>query len=138
MTHSVAAAVNYLFDNKNAVVKTEIPSYYYTTFVVYCLVPANKVSSADLSPGTTPDCKYVNIGRADRRLFTRAYFDDRLQDTYNSLVTGKNGIDVNGEKSISTFGVQALLNVNPGFGIIQCGIKNGYNEMCREAVFNSI
>ena len=128
-----------MFDVENAVVKGEIPSYYYTDFVVCHSFPANKVNPADLTPGTTLNCRPVNTGRSDRCLLTRSYVNDRLQDTYNSLVVPvQNGIGVSGGISMTIFRVQAVVDANPGVGIIQCDIKNGYSEMTRQAILNSI
>ena len=44
MTPSAAAAVDHLFDFSDAAVKVEMPSYYYTNFLVCHLVPNNKVN----------------------------------------------------------------------------------------------
>ena len=70
MVPSAAAAVDHLVGFANAVVKVEMPSYFYTVFVACRLVPANKVNPVDLPPDVTPDCRPVNIGRSDRHLFT--------------------------------------------------------------------
>ena len=126
MTPSAAAAVDHLYDFSNAVVKVEFPSYFYTLFVACCIVPANKINPADLSPGIPPDFRPVNISRSDRRLFTQSYFNDRLQETYNSLVAPiQNGVGISGGISITSFGVHAVLDANPGFGVIQVDIKMG-------------
>ena len=37
-----------------------------------------------------------------------------------------------------TFGVQAVMDANPGFTTIQGDIKNGYNEVTMESVLQSI
>ena len=86
MTPGAAAAIDHLYDFANAVVKIESPSYFYTAFVACHLVPANKVNPDNLPPGTPSDCIPVTIGRSGRRLFTQSYFDDRPQETYNSLI----------------------------------------------------
>ena len=73
-------------------------------------MPANKVDPADLPPGTPADCRPVNIGNSLRRLITRAYYDDGLQETYNSIIgLVQNGVGVQGSISITAFGVQAAL-----------------------------
>ena len=114
-----AAAVDHLFDFSNAVVEVEMPSYFYTACVACRLVSANKVNPVDLPPGATPDCRPVNIGRLERCLFTRAYSGGRLQDTYNRHVAPiQNGVVVSRGISITSFGVQAVMDANPGFGAI--------------------
>ena len=139
MPPSVAAAVNHFFDFANVVVKEEMPTYYYTAFVVCRLVPANNVNPADLPPGAASDCRPVNTGRSDSRFFARPYFDDQLQDAYSSLGTQvQNGVGVSGGISITIFGVQAIMYANPGFDIIQGDINSGYDEISRRAFLNSI
>ena len=50
----------------------------------------------------------------------------------------QNGVGVKGGISITTFGVQAILDANPSSIVIQGGIRNGYNEMKSECVLFSI
>ena len=103
-----------------------MPSYFYTAFVACRLVPANKTNLVDLPPGAIPDYRPVNISRSDKHLFTQSYFDDRLQEIYNSLVAPiQNGVSISGGISITSFGVHAVLDANPGFGVIQVDIKMG-------------
>ena len=40
--------------------------------------------------------------------------------------------------SITTFGVQTVLDARPAFGCLGGGMTNGYNEIEREEVLNSI
>ena len=65
MTPSAAAAVDHLHDYANAAVQVQMPQYFYTVFVGCRLVLANKINPKDLPPNTAPDCRPVNIGRAD-------------------------------------------------------------------------
>ena len=76
MTPSASSAFDNLFDYANAVVQVMLPDWFYVAWVACRLVPANKADPDDLPPNTTPDCRPVNIGNAERRLITRAYFDD--------------------------------------------------------------
>ena len=59
----------------------QLPSYFYRAWVAARLMPANKADLDDLPTGTVPDCCPVNVGGAERRLATRAYFDEELQST---------------------------------------------------------
>ncbi|KAL7525155.1 hypothetical protein ACHAXR_000881, partial [Thalassiosira sp. AJA248-18] len=107
-TPSAAAAVDNLLDYVNVAVTVQLPPYFYDAWVACRLVPANKLKPADLPPGTTPDCRHVNIGGSERRLITRAYFDEGLQSSYNAIVGPvQNGVGVRGGISITAFGVQA-------------------------------
>ena len=45
------------------------------------------------------------MGGTERHLITREYFDEGLQKTYNSIVS-------------PVFGVQAVLDANPIYGLI--------------------
>ena len=57
MTPSAAAVVDNLTEYANAVVKVELPAYFYVGWVACRLVPANKEDPAELPPGTAPDCR---------------------------------------------------------------------------------
>ena len=70
MLPSTAAAIHNYLDYANAVVLVHMPDYFYAAWVSSCLVPANKVHPDDLPPGTTPDCRPLNIGSAEHRLIT--------------------------------------------------------------------
>ena len=52
----------------------------------------------------------------------------------------QNRVGIAREISITVFGVQATLDANPNFGLrlIQCNLKNGYNEISREGVLNAM
>ena len=103
--------------------------------MVVRLVPANKADPDDLPPGTVPDCRPVNIGGAERRLATRAYFDEQLQSTYNEILGPvQNGVGVKGGISITAFGVMAARDAAPGHATIQGDIKNGFNEVQQETM----
>ena len=96
----------------NLVVQAQLPDYFYIVFGASRLVPANKVDIADLPPGTVPDCRPVNIGSAERRFITRAYFDVSLIETLTYIVGPvQNGVGVKNGISITTFGVQLSLDV---------------------------
>jgi hypothetical protein len=60
--------------------------YFYAAWASSRLVPANKVHPDDLPPGTTPDCRPVNIGSAERRPITWAFFEEDLKATFNIIV----------------------------------------------------
>ena len=86
-------------------VPIRFPGYFYQAWVACRLVPANKVDPDDLPPETTPDCRPVNIGGAERRLVTRASFDNYRQGCYNAIVQPvQNGVRVRGGISITVFG----------------------------------
>ena len=72
-----------MWDYVNAVVRVEMPEYFYNAWVACRLVPANEADPADLShqlPGTIPaDCRPVNIDGAERRRITQAYFNEHIQ-----------------------------------------------------------
>jgi len=89
--------------------------------VAYWLVHASKHNPVDLPPGTIPDCRPVNIDNAERRLITRAYFDEELQEqeAYNNILElEQNGVRVQGGISITAFGVQAVFTACPGVGVL--------------------
>jgi hypothetical protein len=69
-----------------AVVPVQMLDNFYAAWVSSHLIPANKVHLDDLPPGTTLDCHPVNIGNAERRLITRAFFDKDLKATFNKIV----------------------------------------------------
>ena len=57
---------------------------------------------------------------------TRAYFDESLQATYNSIVGPvQNGVWLKNGISITAIGIQAAMDVGD--------IRNGYNEISRKA-----
>lgn len=89
VTPSASAAVDNLLDYSNAVVQVELPPYFYAAWVACRLVAANKLSPRDLPSGVTPDARPVNIGGAERRLITPAYFDEDLQSDYNEIVKSR-------------------------------------------------
>ena len=67
-----------LCDYANAVVSVEVPRYFYVAGLATRLDPANKTNPADLLPGMETSARPTNVGYAERRLITRAYFDDDL------------------------------------------------------------
>ena len=67
----------------------------------------------------------------------RAYFDDWLQDTYNSLVASVNLASSGGHQSQCS-GCGHSWTLTLAFSAIQGDIKNGYNNITREAILNSI
>jgi len=107
MTPSATAAFGNLWSFANAVVRVGLPMYFYTAWAAACrLVSANKVDPDDLPPGVIPDCRSVNIGGVERRLFTRSYWDEGLQLTYNSILGPvQNGVGVKGGISITAFSI---------------------------------
>ena len=83
------------------------------------MVPANKADPDNLPPSTVPDCQPVNIGNTERRLITRAYFDEELQLRYNELLGPvQNGVGIKGGISITAFGVLAAMDTVPGIASI--------------------
>jgi len=99
----------------------------------------NKTSPDDLPPGVQPDARPLNIGGTERRAITRAYFDEDLQATYNDIVGPvQNGVGLKNSISITAIGIQAAMDANPDFGVIQGDIKNGYNEISRKSVLDAI
>ena len=81
----------------------------------------------------------MNIGYAERRLITRAYFGKELQLTYNELLGPvQNGVGIKVGISITTCGVLAAMYAAPGFTSIQGDIKNGYNEVEKESVMKEM
>ena len=69
---------------------------------------------------------------------TRAYFDEGLQATYNSIVGPvQNGVGLKNGISITAIGIRP--HANQDFGVIQGDIKNGYNgEISRKSVLDAI
>jgi len=57
--------VDNLFDWANAIVKVQLPPYFYAAWTVSRLVPANKVDLDDLPAGLVPACRPVIIGSAE-------------------------------------------------------------------------
>ena len=86
MTLSAANAVDELFPLRSPIVRVLLPESFYQAWVACRMVPANKLLPDDLPPRMTHDCTPVNIGGAEQRLVTRAYFDDDMQGCYNCLV----------------------------------------------------
>ena len=80
VTPNAAAAVDNLYDYANAIIKVQMPAYFYAAWTACHLAPANKVDPDDLPEGIIPipDCRPVNIGSTKRRLITQSYFDDGL------------------------------------------------------------
>ena len=107
-------------------------------WVVGRMVPANKEHPNDRIPGAVPDCRPVNIGNAERRLITRAYFDEDLKDTYIEILGPVQNGCIPGGISITALGAQIALDARPGFGIVKGDIKNGYNEVKRESVLKAM
>ncbi len=132
---SAAAAIDNYLDYANAVIRVQMPDYFYAAWVSSHLVPANKVHPDHLPPGTTPDCRLVNIGSVKRRLITRAFFNKDLKATFNKIVGPvQNGVGAQAGVSITAFGVTAALDAVPEFGVIQGDLKNGYNEVSHKTI----
>ena len=79
---STRDAVTHYFDYATAIVQVKLPMYFYREWVACRLVPANKLDLLDLPPGTTMDHRPVNVGTAERRHITRAYYDEEIQAAY--------------------------------------------------------
>jgi hypothetical protein len=70
-------------------------------------------------------------------MFTRAYFDEELQSTYNEILGPvQNGVGIKQGIFITSFGVMAAIDATPGFASIQDDTKNGYNEVEKESVIS--
>ena len=139
VTPSAAAVIDEYLDYANAIVKVQMPPYFFKAFVASRLVPVNKTSPDDLPPGVQPDARPLNIGGTERRAITRAYFDEDLQATYNDIVGPvQNGVGLKNGISVTAIGIQAAMDANPDFGVIQGDIKNGYNEISRKSVLDAI
>ena len=135
MTSRAQSAFENMFDFANDVVQVNLPGYFYRVWVAHRLVSTNNVHPSELPEGAEPDCRPIQIGRSDRRLFSRAYWDQSLQFEYNRILGPvQNGVGIKGGISITVMGVQAALDANPEFGYIQGYIKNRYNEVCRESI----
>lgn len=70
----------------NVIVTVELLRYFYVAWLATRLVPANKVDPSTLPPGANSPARPINIGKAERRLITRAYFEADLQDAYNGIL----------------------------------------------------
>jgi hypothetical protein len=81
MMPSAAAAIDNYLDYSNAFVWFQSPDYFYAAWFASHLVPANKVCPTNLPPGTTLDCRPVNISSAEHRLITWEFFDKDLKAT---------------------------------------------------------
>jgi hypothetical protein len=133
------AAVDDYFEYANHVVKVEMPDWFYTAMVSSRLVPARKVHPDDREPGAPDECRPVKIGGCERRFITGAWFDGTLLDAFNEILAPvQNGVAIKGGISITAFGVQAALDANPHWGVIQGDIKNGYNEVMRSKILRSL
>jgi hypothetical protein len=88
MMPSAAAAIDNYLDYANAVIWVQMSDYFYAAWESSHshLVPANKVHPDDLPPGTTPDCRPVNIGSTEHRLIIWAFFNKDLKATLNKIV----------------------------------------------------
>ena len=103
-TPSAAAAVDNLCDYANAMVSVEFPRYFYVAWLATRLVPANKTDPDDLPPGVEASARPINVGYAEQRLITRAYYDEDLQAEYNSILGPvQNGCGIRGGISITEF-----------------------------------
>jgi hypothetical protein len=139
VTPSAQSAVGNLFNYGNAIVHVKMPDYFYEAWVTVRLVPANKADPDNLPPGTVPDCRPVNLGNAERRMITRAYFDEKLQLTYDKILGPvQNGVGIKDGISITAFGVLAAMEAAPGVASIQDDIKNGYNKVKKESVMKEM
>ena len=108
VTSRAQSAFDNMFEFANDVVQVNLPGYFYRAWVANRLVPANKVHPFELPEGAEPDCMPIQIGRSDRRLFSRAYWDESLQFEYNRILGPvQNGVGIKGEISITAMGVQA-------------------------------
>ena len=138
-TPSAAGAVDNLCYYANAVVSVELPRYFYVSWLAIRLVLTNKTDPADLPPGMETSTGPINVGYAERRLVTRAYFGDDLQTAYNGVLgLVQNGCGISGGISITAFGVMSMLDARPDFGTLQGGIKNGFNKVKRESIFGAM
>jgi len=133
MTPSAAAAMDNFYEYAKAVVEMQLPEYFYTMWVA-----GRMLYPDDMIPGAVPDCRPVNIGYAERRLITHAYFDDDLKDTYIDILGPVQNGCIPGGISITALGAQVALNATPEFGITKGDIKNGYNEVKRESVLKAM
>ena len=97
----------------------------------------DQVAIDELPPGTIPDCRPVNIGGAERRFITRAYFDDSLVQTYTEILGPvQNGVVIKNGISITAFGVQAALDADPSHGVVKGDLMNGFNEAERQIMLS--
>jgi hypothetical protein len=83
----------------------------------------------------------VNIGSAERRLITRAFFDKDLKATFNEIVGPvQNGVGTQAQAgiSITAFGGTMALDAAPEFGVIQGDLKNGYNEVSHKSIMRAL
>ena len=94
VTSSVVAAMDNFYKYANGIVQLRLPEYFYTMWVAGRMVPATKEHPNDVIPGAVPDCKPVNIGSADRRLVTRAYFDDETSRLHILISSDRYRMDV--------------------------------------------
>jgi hypothetical protein len=114
MMPSAAAATDNYLDYSNAVVQVQMLDYFYAAWVSSCRVSASKVHPDDLPPGTTPDCRHVNIGSAERRVITWAFFNEDLKAIFNKIVGPvQNLVGTQAGISITAFGVNAALDTAP-------------------------
>ena len=66
----------------------------------------------------------INVGYAEHRLITRAYFDNDLQAVYNyTLGPVQNGCGIKGGISTTEFGAMSMLDARPEFDAIQGDTK---------------
>ena len=120
MTPNAAATTNNFLDYANAIVTVQMPMYSYAVWTACRLVPVKKIHPSELLPGVTPDARPVSIGNAERRLISRAYWDEEYQDSYNKILK------------------PLQLNANPDFGCIQGDIRKGYNAVERASLLDEI
>ena len=125
VTSRAQSAFENMFDFANDVVQVNLPGYFYRVWVAHRLVSTNNVHPSELPEGAEPDCRPIQIGRSDRKLFSRAYWDESLQFEYNRILGPvQNGVGIKDGISITAMGVQAALDANSEFGCIQRDIKH--------------
>jgi hypothetical protein len=67
------------------------------------------------------------------------FFDKDLKATFNDIVGPvQNGVGIQAGISIMAFGVTAVLDTVPEFGVIQGDLTNGYNKVLRESIMHAL
>ena len=85
MTPSASVVLDHYYAYSVAVMKVELPLWFYEVESAVRLVPANKVDPRELPPNMTPDARPVGVGTAERRHCERVYYDTPQISSFNII-----------------------------------------------------
>ena len=139
MTPSASVVLDHYFSYSVAVMKVELPLWFYEVESAVRLVPANKVDPRELPPNMTPDARPVGVGTAERRHRERVYYDTPTIASFNIITAPiQNGVGLKAGMTISVFAAQAQMEAAPGHEVHKKDLMNGYNEVKRSSVMEEL